>query len=316
MKNLGIEGFAYRTVPGADGVDLEVAVGGTGQAVVLLHGFPQTHYMWRDVAQQLAHEYTVIAPDLRGYGRSAKPSGADPHAYSKRTMARDVVTVARTLGFDRFGLVGHDRGALVGVRAGLDHPGVVQYLGILDVLPTLDTWAVLQGVDAKVAWHLYLMAQPPGLPERMIAAVAPEFFGSFLDAWDTDGTTFPPEVRQHYVNSSVQAVDSIVADYRATAGVDLDMDAADRADGRRLAMPVGVLSQDWGSRLGFNAAALWSAWAPDLTYQTVQAGHFMAEEKPAEVARFIADLAARTNSHPSSPPRGDSATGATPAGPR
>ena len=296
MTMPAIEGFDYQTLPGADGVGISVAVGGTGPAVVLLHGFPQTHYMWRQVAKRLVDRHTVIVPDLRGYGRSAKPAGTDPDTYSKRTMANDVIEIAKALGFDRFGLVGHDRGALVGVRAGLDHPAAVAYLGILDVLPTLDTWAVLHGVNATVAWHLYLMAQPIGLPEKMIAAVAPEFFASFLDAWDTDGSTFTPEIRRHYIDSSVAAVDSIVADYRATATVDLAMDVADRAEGAQLTIPVGVISQDWGAQLGFDASALWQAWAPDLTYQPIQAGHFMAEEKPAEIATFITGLAARDHS--------------------
>ena len=293
MSGIAIENFEYRTLPTGDGVDVNVAFAGAGPAVVLLHGFPQTHYMWRDVARRLTGQHTVIVPDLRGYGQSSKPAATGEETYSKRTMAQDIVQVARSLGFDRFGLVGHDRGALVGVRAGLDHPEAVQFLGILDVLPTLDTWAVLQGVQAKVAWHLYLMAQPVGMPEKMIAAVAPEFFGSFLDAWAGDGSAFTPEVRQHYIDSSVQAIDSIVADYRATAGVDLRMDEADRSDGAQLVMPVGVMSQDWGSQLGFDAAALWKAWAPDLTFQFIDAGHFMAEEKPAEVAAFITELAAR-----------------------
>lgn len=293
MNTIAIADFEYRTLPAAEGVDINVAFAGTGPAVVLLHGFPQTHYMWRDVARRLAERHTVIVPDLRGYGQSSKPAATGPDTYSKRAMAKDIVQVANSLGFDRFGLVGHDRGALVGVRAGLDHPEAVQYLGILDVLPTLDTWAVLHGVNATVAWHLYLMAQPVGLPERMIRAVAPEFFGSFLDAWATDGARFTPDVRQHYIESSVHAVDSIVADYRATASVDLVMDEADRAAGAQLAMPVGVITQDWGSQLGFDAAALWKAWAPDLTFQFIQAGHFMAEEKPAEIAAFITELAAR-----------------------
>lgn len=294
MSDIAIENCDYRKLRVAAGVDISVAVTGAGPAIVLLHGFPQTHYMWRQVAQRLADHHTVILPDLRGYGQSSKPAAIGEQTYSKRTMALDIVQVAKSLGFDRFGLVGHDRGALVGVRAGLDHPEAVQFLGILDVLPTLDTWAVLQGVNAKVAWHLYLMAQPPGLPEKMIAAVAPEFFGSFLDAWANDGFAFTPEVRRHYIDSSVRAVDSIVADYRATAGVDLTMDEADRAAGSQLVMPVGVMTQDWGSQLGFDAASLWKAWAPDLTFEFTQAGHFMAEEKPAEVATFIAELAGRS----------------------
>ncbi|MGW4774332.1 alpha/beta fold hydrolase [Nocardia sp. NPDC004278] len=287
-----IDGFRYQTLPG-EGVELNVAVAGTGPAVILLHGFPQTHYMWREVARQLVGEHTVIVADLRGYGESGKPPEDGPHTYSKRTMANDIVRVARALGHHRFGLVGHDRGALVGVRAGLDHPEAVQYLGILDVLPTLDTWDVLRGVDAKVAWHLYLMAQPVGLPEKMIKAAAEEFFASFLDAWDTDGATFTPEVRRHYIDSSVRAVDSIVADYRATSSIDLSMDREDRAAGKQLQMPVGVISQDWGAQLGFDAAALWRAWAPEATYEPINAGHFMAEEKPEQIARFIRALSAR-----------------------
>jgi haloacetate dehalogenase len=289
-----IDGFHYQSLPGKDGIGLNVAVGGSGPAVVLLHGFPQTHYMWRDVARDLADAHTVIVPDLRGYGESDKPPEESPETYSKRTMAADIINVAGALGHRRFGLVGHDRGALVGVRAGLDHPEAVRYLGILDVLPTLDTWDVLHGVDAKVAWHLYLMAQPAGLPEKMITGVAEEFFASFLDAWDTAGSTFTPATRQHYIDSSVGAVNSIVADYRATSSIDLTMDRQDRDAGRKLSMPVGVISRDWGAQLGFDASALWRAWAADLSYQPIDAGHFMAEEKPAEIAQFIRDLSARS----------------------
>lgn len=293
MTTQAIEEFDYARLPGADGVSLNVAHAGEGTPLVLLHGFPQTHLMWRAVATDLARDHTVVAPDLRGYGESDKPEETSPGIYSKRAMAHDVVTMMRALGHERFAVIGHDRGALVAVRAGLDHPEVITHLGILDVLPTMDSWDVLHGVDAKIAWHLYLMAQPRGLPERMIGAVADEFFSSFLDAWDPTGTTFTAELRQHYVASSARAVVSIVADYRATAGIDLDMDRADRAAGRRLAMPVGVMSQDWGSQLGFDPTAIWSAWAPDLTYEPTTAGHFMAEEQPATVTSFARRLLGR-----------------------
>lgn len=289
-----IDGFEYRRLAGEDGVQLNVAIGGSGDPIVLLHGFPQTHLMWRHVAGELAGRYTVIVPDLRGYGESDKPEETTPDTYSKRTMARDVVAVARGIGYEQFSLIGHDRGALVGVRAALDHPETITHLGILDVLPTMDTWDVLHGVEAAVAWHMYLMAQPKGLPERMIGAVADDFFSSFLDAWDPSGTTFPPHVRQHYIESSTRAVPSIVADYRATAGIDLEMDRVDRKAGAQLAMPVGVISQDWGARLGFDASALWRKWAPDATYQPIDAGHFMAEEKPVDIAAFIRELVQRT----------------------
>jgi pimeloyl-ACP methyl ester carboxylesterase len=293
MTALTIPALSYDRIPGTDGVELNVAHGGQGSPVVLLHGFPQTHLMWSEVAQDLSREHTVVVPDLRGYGDSDKPAASSPDTYSKRTMAADLVEVLSRLGHDRFALVGHDRGALVAVRAGLDHPDTVTHVGILDVLPTMDTWDVLRGVDAKVAWHLYLMAQPEGLPEKMIGAVAEEFFASFLDAWDPAGTTFSTELRQHYVRSSSNAVPSIVADYRATASVDLDMDRADRAAGRQLAMPVAVVSQDWGSQLGFDPTQIWGAWAPDFTYEAIDAGHFMAEEKPDRIAGFVRQLLAR-----------------------
>ncbi|MDY7083768.1 MAG: alpha/beta hydrolase [Actinomycetota bacterium] len=269
-----------------DDVELFVSVSGSGSPIVLLHGFPQTHLMWRHVAADLSADHTVICPDLRGYGASDKPAGD----YSKRTMARDIVRLARELGHDRFALAGHDRGALVAVRAGLDHPGHVTHLASLDVLPTLDMWDVMHGESAAVGFHLYLMAQPPGLPERMIAASADDFFGYFLDLWTRDPRAIPADVRAHYLQASRAAVPSIVADYRASAGIDLEHDREDRAAGRTLTMPTTVLQQDWGSLLGFDAAALWRAWAPDLRHVPVTCGHFMAEEDPGLVAKELRAL--------------------------
>lgn len=285
-----ISGFDYQRVPVAEGVSLHAAVGGTGTPLVLLHGFPQTHLMWRHVAADLAADHTVICPDLRGYGDSDKPADADGRAYAKRTMAADVVALARALGHDRFALAGHDRGALVAVRAGLDHPGAVTHLASLDVLPTLDMWDVMHGASAAVGFHLYLMAQPPGLAERMIGAVPDAFFGHFLDVWARDPEAIPGPVRAAYLRACREAVTSIVADYRASAGADVADDEADRAAGRRLAMPVTVLQQDWGARLGFDAAARWGAWAGDLRHATVACGHFMAEEDPARIVRELRAL--------------------------
>ncbi|GAB3319008.1 alpha/beta hydrolase [Geodermatophilus aquaeductus] len=287
-----IPGFDRVRLPGVDGVQLSAAVGGSGPALVLLHGFPQTSLMWRLVAPQLAADRTVICPDLRGYGASDAPAATGPDTYSKRTMAADVVAAARALGHDRFALAGHDRGALVAIRAGLDSPDVVTSLCSLDVLPTLDSWDILHGRSAAVAWHLYLMAQPPGLPEAMIGATADAFFGSFLDAWG-GADLFPADVRAEYLRASRERVPSIVADYRASAGVDAEHDTADRAAGRRLTMPVTVLQQDWGAALGFDAARLWKAWAADLDHRTVDAGHFMAEERPDVVVDALRSLLSR-----------------------
>jgi haloacetate dehalogenase len=288
-----ITGFDQQRVRVAEGVALNVAVGGSGSPIVLLHGFPQTHLMWRHVATDLAADHTVICPDLRGYGASDKPGDVDGQAYAKRTMAADVVALARALGHDRFALAGHDRGALVAIRAGLDHPDAVTHLAALDVLTNLDTWDVLRGLSASVAWHLYLMAQPAGLPEALISGAADAFFGSFLDAWANDPAAIPADVRAEYLRASREAVLSIVADYRASATIDVEHDRADREAGNRLRMPVTVLQQDWGPELSSGAAAMWRAWAPDLDHRTVTSGHFMAEESPAEVVTALRDLLTR-----------------------
>ncbi|MFI7386000.1 alpha/beta fold hydrolase [Streptomyces sp. NPDC049813] len=290
---LSIPGFTPVRLPGADGVELFAAVGGSGSPLVLLHGFPQTHLMWRHVAERLADGHTVICPDLRGYGASDKPAATGPEVYAKRAMAADVVALAAALGHERFALAGHDRGALVAFRAGLDHPETVTHLGILDVVPTLDMWQVLQGVPAAVGYHLFLMAQPPGLPETMIANSADAFFGSFLDAWAADPAALPERVRAAYLRASAAAVPSIVADYRASAGIDVTHDRADLDAGSHLAMPVTVVQQDWGSRLGYDAAGVWRAWAPDLDHRLTRAGHFMAEEAPDEIAAALRSLLAR-----------------------
>ncbi|MGK5521625.1 alpha/beta fold hydrolase [Micromonospora sp. URMC 107] len=291
--NPTISGFDRRRVTVADGVTLSAAVAGSGSPIVLLHGFPQTHLMWRHVAADLAADHTVICPDLRGYGDSDKPADPDGTAYSKRTMAADVVALARALGHERFALAGHDRGALVAVRAGLDHPRAVTHLAALDVLPTLDMWDVMRGTTAAVGFHLYLMAQPPGLPEQLIGASPDAFFGHFLDAWTRNPDAIPAEVRAAYLRASREAVASIVADYRASAGIDVEHDRADRAAGATLRMPVSVLQQDWGAALGYDAAGLWRAWAPDLEHRTVTCGHFMAEEAPTEVVGTLRALLAR-----------------------
>lgn len=287
-----IPGFTYQRVD-VGGLSLNSAVAGSGPAVVLLHGFPQTHLMWRHVAPDLAADHTVIIPDLRGYGDSDKPVADAPDVYSKRTMADDAVALAKAFGFDRFAVVGHDRGAHVAFRAGLDHPDKVTHVAALDILPTADMWEALGGRAGFFGFHLYLMAQPPPLPEKMIAASADVFFDHFLSAWSNGEELFEPEIRAAYLEASRHAVDSIVADYRASAGIDNEHDLADRAAGRKLTMPVTVLQQDLAGALGFEPATVWHAWATDLDHRTVPYSHFMAEEAPEAVTRAIRDLLKR-----------------------
>ncbi|MEU7585404.1 alpha/beta hydrolase [Micromonospora sp. NPDC049230] len=174
-----------------------------------------------------------------------------------------------------------------------DHPAAISHLALLDVLPTLDMWDVLHGLNAAVAFHLYLMAQPPGLPEELIGGSPDAFFGHFLDVWTRDPGALPAEVRATYLRASRDAVTSIVADYRASAGIDVTHDTADRAAGNKLRMPVTVLQQDWGAARGYDAAGVWRAWAPDLDHQTATCGHFMAEEAPATVVGALRALLQR-----------------------
>lgn len=289
---LTIPDFRYTRVRVADGVSLNVAIAGSGSPVVLLHGFPQTHLMWRHVATALAADHTVICPDLRGYGESDKPSWSE-EAYSKRTMGEDIVHVAAECGYEQFAVVGHDRGALVAFRLGMDRPDVVTHVACLDVLPTRDTWDALHGVSASVGFHLFLMAQQPGLPETLIGAAPEAFFSYFLQAWARDPEAVPAECRRAYLDASANAVDSIVADYRASASIDLVHDQADADAGRQLQMPVSVVQQDWGAELGYDAAAVWSRWAENLHHSTTASGHFMAEEAPTEIEAVIRELLRR-----------------------
>lgn len=215
---MGIPGFDQRTVR-VDVAGVHVAVGGSGP-VLLLHGFPQTHLAWRHVAPALAEDFRVVCPDLPGYGASAAPAGGDlPEQYAKRRTAATMVALMRELGHDRFSVVGHDRGALVAFRAALDHPEVVEHLGVLDVIPTVDNWDAMTGAAGVFAFHLYLLAQPGDLPERMISADPDAFFGHFLDTWVAAPGALETGARAAYLEAAARprAIHAVCQDYRASA---------------------------------------------------------------------------------------------------
>ncbi|PZS34703.1 MAG: alpha/beta hydrolase [Pseudonocardiales bacterium] len=289
----GIPGFVEETVP-VDDAGVHVARGGSGHPVLLLHGFPQTHLTWRAVAASLAEDFAVVCADLPGYGASTPPPGGDgPAGYVKRVTAATMVALMRELGHERFSIVGHDRGALTAFRAALDHPDAVTHLGVLDVIPTVDNWAALSGVGGVFAFHLYLLAQPCDLPERMIAADPDVFFGHFLDTWTVEPGAIPADVRAVYLAAAgtPAAIHAVCQDYRASAFLDAEHDRADRAAGRRLSMPVLAMWQDPGDlALPFDPLAVWSSWAPDLRTCVLACGHFLPEERPAEVTAAIRDL--------------------------
>jgi haloacetate dehalogenase len=284
-----IPGFDVQDVPLAAG-RLRVATGGAGPAVLLLHGFPQTHLAWRGVAPLLAERFRVVCPDLPGYGASAPAA-----SYAKRTTAATMVALMRELGHDRFAVVGHDRGALVAFRAALDHPDTVERVAVLDVIPTVDMWAALHGPGGVFAFHLYLLAHPADLPERMIAADPDAFFGHFLDLWTRRPAAIPADVRAAYLTAcrTPDAVHAICEDYRASATVDVEHDEADRQAGRRIDVPVLAMWQDPGELvLPFDPEEVWSSWAPHLRTRVLPGGHFLPEDCPEEVASAVTELLA------------------------
>lgn len=288
-----IPGFETHTLS-VDGRTTVCDVGGAGSPILLLHGFPQTRLTWRSVAPEMAAHHTVVSADLPGYGDSDR-LGDGPDAFDKSLIARHLVDVMKQLGHDRFALVGHDRGALVGFRAALNHPDVITHLGVLDVIPTVDNWAALCGPAGVFAFHLYLLAQPSDLPERIIGADPDLFFGHFLGTWTKRAHAIPADVRAAYLDAArrPEVIHAICDDYRASAFIDAGQDENDQADRRTLAMPVLAAWQDPGDTpLPFDPGQIWSTWAPDLRTLVLPCGHFLPEEQPTEVANAISELLA------------------------
>ena len=268
---------------------------GSGPPLLLLHGFPQTHLMWRSVAPILARRFEVVCADLRGYGRSGCPASTPDHVpYAKRAMALDMVAVMERLGFPRFAVAGHDRGGRVAYRLALDHPERVHRVAVLDVLPTLEVW---ERADARLAlgfWPWSLLAQPAPLPERLVSAVPEAIVDNALAAWGSAASAFAPEVRRAYVEalSDPARVHAICEEYRAAATLDREHDDADRRKGRRIGCPLLVLWSGAGALSTWYAdaggpLALWRSWADDVQGHPVDAGHFFPEEIPDETAEAL-----------------------------
>jgi haloacetate dehalogenase len=289
-----MDGFAAATIETGE-ASILVRTHGNGPPVLLLHGFPQTHLMWRGVAPLLAHDFTVVCADLRGYGQSSCPASAPDHApYSKRAMARDMVAVMRRLGFARFYVAGHDRGGRVAYRMALDHPERVARLAVLDILPIGTVW---DRADARLAlgyWPWSLLAQAAPLPERILTAVPDAIIDSALGGWGTPPGTFSAPVRRAYVDALRDGAHAhaICEEYRAAAGIDRAHDAADRANGTKIACPLlalwsahGPLDQ-WYSDAG-GPLALWHEWAGDARGHPVEGGHFFPEAAPERTAEAL-----------------------------
>lgn len=293
---LRLDGFDYRRVE-VGGVGIQCAVGGSGPPVVLLHGYPQTHVMWRDVAASLAQERTVVLTDLRGYGDSDKPVAlADDTTYSKRSMASDVVGVVDGLGLARFDVVGHDRGARVGHRLALDHPDRVTRLAVLDIVPTRHVLLNADRTMAAAYFHWFFLPVGDGIPEHLIG-LDPEFWlRSSVTRLLAGGQPLAEDVMREYVRcfSEPAAIAATCADYRSALSVDLADDETSFAAGAVVGCPTLVL---WGER-GFVGRAyqpleVWASYAPDVRGRSLPTGHFLPEEAPeqtlAELRAFLAE---------------------------
>lgn len=282
-KQMAFEGFNLSRVDVGEAT-LRVRHGGSGPPLLLLHGYPETHMMWSRVADDLARDFTVIAPDLRGYGESTAPATTPDHeTYSKRAMARDAVALMRHFGFDRFNLAGHDRGGRVAYRLALDHPDVLLKLSIIDIIPTAEVWKRANKAFALAYWHWSFLAQAHPFPETVIGA-DPEYF-----LFRGSRGMFDPAAYADYVRclANPAMVHAICEDYRAGASYDVAADEADRGK-TRIKVPVQVL---WGSKgalaAWYDVLAIWRDWADDVQGQAIESGHFIPEENPAETLKAL-----------------------------
>jgi haloacetate dehalogenase len=272
-----------------------VACRGAGPPILLLHGFPQTHIMWRGVATRLASRFRVICADLRGYGRSGCPPSTPDHApYSKRAMARDLVVVMERLGHPTFAIAGHDRGGRVAYRMALDHPERVERLAVLDIVPGSTAWDRADDHFALGYWPWSFLAQPYPLPEAALIRAADVIVDNALGGWGSPPDVFSTEVRQSYIDAirNEAHAHAICEEYRAGAGIDRQHDAADRSAGNTIACPTLVLwsgtgsLENWYSDEG-GPLALWRLWSRDVEGTAVRGGHFFPEENPETTAGLL-----------------------------
>lgn len=277
----GYRPFDVETAPG---VHLHGRTGGEGPPLLLLHGHPQTHAIWHRVAPALARHFTLVLPDLRGYGDSSKPPGdADHGNYSKRVMAQDLVTLMHTLGHERFAILAHDRGARVAHRLAADHPAAVSRMTLLDIAPTLAMYEQTNENFARAYWHWFFLIQPAPMPERLIEASPRGYLQATMGVRSDGLAPFDPRALAEYERCLAQpgAAHALCEDYRAAAGIDLEHDRADRAAGRRLALPLQVLWGEFGVvQRCFQPLDEWRRVATDVRGGTLPCGHYIPEEAP------------------------------------
>jgi haloacetate dehalogenase len=288
-----LPGFEYQRID-VEGVTISCAINGAGTPLLLLHGYPENHLVWRDVAPALAGDYTVVLADLRGYGDSGKPApDAAGLVYSKRAMARDQVELMRKLGFGQFQLASHDRGARVAHRLVLDHPGIVTRLAVLDIVPTRHVLRNVTRAMAAEYYHWFFLPTGNGIPEHMIAADPAFWIRAQLGPLLGVGASTEPEVMEDYIRCfrDPGTIAGSCADYRSAAGIDLVHDDETFAAGEKVECPVLVL---WGTQSfvgrGYEPLSVWQQYATDVRGNALSTGHFLPEEAPDLVTAALRDF--------------------------
>jgi haloacetate dehalogenase len=278
------DGFTLTTIDTGEAA-IRVRYGGSGPPLLLLHGIPQTHVMWHKIAPLLVRDFTVVAADLRGYGDSSKPTTTPDHApYAMRALARDQVRLMEKLGFSRFNVAGHDRGARCAYRLALDYPERVQKLAVLDIVPTGEAFRRADMAFSLGFWVWSFLAAPYPIPEQLIGGQPQLFLDHMLDSWSSTPDAFPAEVRAEYLRTFREpaTIHAICEEYRAAATLDYQQDEADRGQ-RRIRCPILALWSAQGA-LGswYDPLAVWRDWADDVQGHALDCGHFLPEEAPDE----------------------------------
>ena len=289
-------GFASHWIDTSAG-KMFARAGGSGPPLLCLHGYPQTHVMWHRVASALARHFTLVQPDLPGYGWSAVPEAKPDHApYTKRAMANVMIEIMEALGHPRFGLAGHDRGGRVAYRLALDHPGRLDKLATLDIVPTWSMWHALDAKLAMRAWHWTFLAQPAPLPELLLGKAANEYFDLLTEKWLAGNKhSFDARALAHYRASFTDPlrIHASCEDYRAGQSTDVAYDEADRKAGKKIACPLLALWGANGLPRDLDPLAVWREWAANVQGAAIDCGHFLCEEAPDATAKALIEFFTR-----------------------